>query len=184
MKYHVIVADPPWKFGDRLPGKSRGAAKNYDVMTTREICRIALPPIADDAYLFLWRVSSMVEEAYQVVRMWGFVPKSEIVWEKVTAHGKPWFGMGRHVRAAHESCIVAVRGRPQPKARNVRSRFAAPVGVHSGKPEAFFELVERLAHGPYLELFSRRQRENWTCLGNQMPTVTNLGGAAGVRGAG
>lgn len=182
MKYSVLCADPPWKFGDKLPGKSRGAAKNYDVMTTREICRLALPPLADDAYLFLWRVSSMVEEAYQVVRMWGFVPKSEIVWEKVTALGKPWFGMGRHVRAAHETAIIAVRGRPRPKSRSIRSRFAAPVGSHSGKPEAFYDLVEALAHGPFVELFARRQRAGWICLGNQMPKPTRL--TAGTIGGG
>jgi N6-adenosine-specific RNA methylase IME4 len=176
--FRVLVADPPWKFGDKLPGKSRGAAKNYDVMTTREICQLALPPLADDAYLLLWRVSSMVEEAYEVVRMWGFVPKSEIVWEKVTAHGKPWFGMGRHVRAAHETAILAVRGRPRPVSRSVRSRFAAVVGAHSGKPEVFYELVEKLAQGPYCELFARRQRAGWTCLGNQMPTPTKLSAGA------
>ena len=25
--------------------------------------------------------------------------------------------------------------------------------------------------GPYLELFARRQRPGWTCLGNEMPTT-------------
>lgn len=168
----VLCADPPWSFGDKLPGASRGAEKNYRVLTLDEIKRFELPPIADDAYLFMWRVSSQVEEAYEVVRAWGFVPKSEIVWEKLTASGKPWFGMGRHVRASHETAIVAVRGKPKPRSRSVRSRFAAVAGRHSEKPEAFYDLIEQLAEGPYVELFARRARPGWTCLGDQCPIAT------------
>src|SRR5688572_24520039 len=109
MSFRVICADPPWSFGDKLA--SRGAANNYDVMSIQDICDFAVPPTEPDAWLFMWRVSSQVEEAYSVVRAWGFKPKSEIVWRKLTKTGKKHFGMGRYVRASHESCIVAVRGR-------------------------------------------------------------------------
>lgn len=164
----VLIADPPWSFGDRLPGATRGAEKNYRVLSTEDICRFELPPLDDNAWLFLWRVSSQVEEAYRVVRAWGFVPKSEIVWEKLTSNGKPWFGMGRYVRASHETCIVAVRGRVKPKVRNIRSRFSAPAGRHSEKPECFYSIVESLADGPYIELFARRRRPGWTSFGNEL----------------
>lgn len=173
--FRVLTADCPWKFGDKLPGKKRGAEKNYRCMTVEEICAFEIPEMADDSYLFLWRVSSMVEEAYRVVRAWGFAPKSEIVWQKLTKKGKRWMGMGRHVRASHETCIIAVRGRPKRLSAAIRSRFAAkvPVGpdgkyVHSAKPEAFYDIVERLAPGPFVELFARRQRPNWTCFGDQI----------------
>ena len=165
--FRVLCADPPWRHSDKLPGKKRGAGKNYKTMSVEEICAVQLPPLADDAYLFLWRVSSMVEEAYRVVRAWGFVPKSEVVWEKTTKTGLPWFGMGRHVRAAHETVIVATRGRAKPVNRNVRSRFSASVGSHSEKPEFFYqEVVNRLARGPYVEIFARRQRVGWTTIGD------------------
>ena len=167
----VLVADPAWTFNDKLPGPSRGAAKNYRVMSLADICAFTLPPFERDAWLFLWRVSSQVEAAYQVVRAWGFVAKTELVWEKLTVGGKAHFGMGHYLRAAHETCIVAVRGAPKPRARNVRSRFAAPVGVHSEKPEAFYELVERLTDGPYVELFARRRRPGWFCFGDELPPV-------------
>jgi len=126
--------------------------------------------LADDALLFLWRVSSQVEEAYRVVRAWGFVPKTEIVWQKLTVKGLPWFGMGRYLRASHETCIVAARGKAIPliKSRSIRSTFEAKVGGHSEKPPEFFELVEKLCVGPRLELFSRRQRPGWTCVGDEL----------------
>lgn len=69
--YRCVVADPPWPFDDKLPGKGRGAAKHYAMMTLKEIREFALPPIADDAYLFLWRVAAMQEEALSVMHAWG-----------------------------------------------------------------------------------------------------------------
>lgn len=91
-----------------------------------------------------------------------------IVWRKLTKHGKPHFGMGRIVRASHEVCIVATRGKPVPKVLHVRSVFEAPVGRHSEKPEMFYDIVEELFDGPYLELFARRCRPGWTCLGDEV----------------
>jgi N6-adenosine-specific RNA methylase IME4 len=166
----VLVADPPWSFGDKLPGASRGAAKNYRVLNLDQIRNFQLPPLLDDALLLLWRVSSQVEEAYSVVRAWGFVPKSEIVWRKLTVNGLPHFGMGRTVRAAHETCIVATRGRFKPSSMSVRSVFEAKVGDHSEKPDAFYALVEELASpGPYAELFARRRRDGWMQWGDELP---------------
>jgi N6-adenosine-specific RNA methylase IME4 len=167
--FRVLVADCPWAFGDTLPGASRGAEKNYAVLSLDQIRNFPLPPMADDSYLFLWRVASMQEEALSVVRAWGFALKTELVWRKLTTTGKVWFGMGRTVRASHETCLIATRGKPARKTASIRSVFDAPVGKHSAKPEAFFDLVEALAPGPYVELFARRQRKGWICVGNEMP---------------
>jgi len=172
----VICWDPPWQPKDKLPGKSRGAGRNYRTLSTEEICAFPLPPLQDDAIMFLWRLSAMQEDALQVVRAKGFRTVSEVVWDKLTKNGLPWFGMGRYVRAAHETAIIAVRGRPRllESRKKVRSRFSASVPVndrgryiHSGKPEYFYRLiVERISRGPYVELFARQQREGWTCLGD------------------
>lgn len=164
----VLVADPPWLFGDTLPGAGRGAVKHYPCMPLADIEAFALPPLDADCYLFMWRVAAMVEESYRVCRAWGFTPKTELIWLKQTVNGRRWFGMGHHLRAEHETCIVAVRGRPKPLRRNIRSTFSAPATVHSAKPDAFYELVEQFAPGPYVELFARRHRQGWTCYGNEL----------------
>lgn len=173
----VFVADPPWKFGDQLPGKGRGAGRHYATMTVDELSTMTMPwEAAKDAVLFLWRVSSMQQEALDVMGAWGFKLKTEIVWEKLTKNGKPWFGMGRIVRASHETCLIGVRGKPKVLVKNVRSRFSAkvPVGadgkyIHSAKPEEFAGIVESLYAGPYVELFARRYRAGWACFGDQLP---------------
>lgn len=173
----VLIADPPWKFRDRLPGKKRGAVKHYKCMTVSEIMRHPLPPLHVDAVLFLWRVSSMVEEAYQVARAWDFTPKSEIVWNKTTddTNETDAIGMGHIVRGAHETCIVATRGKALERAsKGERTSFRAPVGEHSEKPEEFYRIVERIyplelwpeAHA---EIFARRRRKGWIQFGDELP---------------
>ncbi len=162
----VLVADPPWAF-DQSIGK-RGARANYTVIPTRKLIRFPLPPIMPDAYLFLWRVASMQIDALQVMHYWGFTLKGELVWDKVTRTGKPHFGMGFHLRASHEVALLGVRGKPKPKARNVRSRFEGVVREHSRKPSEFYPIVEAFSDGPYTELFSRQTREGWQTFGDQV----------------
>lgn len=181
--YKVLCADPPWPFKDKLPGKHRGALKNYKTMPVNEIARFPLPPLADDCLLFLWRVAAMQQEALDVVWAWGFEPvQTELIWLKKTVDGNRWFGMGRILRAEHEVCLVAKRGRPRINDHSTRTTFvtdvdgfSAQVGRHSEKPEVFYDIVEKLADGPYVELFARRQRTGWTCLGNEMPCECGCG---------
>ena len=202
----ALVADPPWSFGDSKPGGRPGAETHYQVLNTKEIAEFPLPELREDAILFLWRVSSQVEEAYRVLRAWGFEPKSEIVWVKCTrgsegnvvidepSAGAPFdsvglsMGMGHYVRGAHETCIVATRGKMKERIRDrsVRTVFFAPVNEHSRKPQKFYEIVEKLVWGEspaldalgereayrreacIVELFARRERAGWECFGNEL----------------
>lgn len=177
----VVVADPPWMFVDKLPGRTRGAEKQYECMPTRVIQNMLLPfsraPRSgsndSNAVLFLWRVASMQQEALDVARSWGFAVKSEIVWEKLSKTGnKPHFGMGRYVRMSHETCLIGARGKAFPACKSVTSRFRAPIREHSRKPDEFFLLVERMyPPGPdsrYVELFARERRSGWEQYGNEL----------------
>lgn len=229
----VLCADPPWKFGDKLPGPGRGAEKHYPCLTIDELKAFPLPPLDPDCHLFMWRVGAMVPEAYEVVKAWGFVAKAEVLWLKRTVHGKRHFGMGRQVRYEHEVAIIATRGRPKVNAKNIRSTFgdheppiryvetavfeylrrraedgdveaaglleacavtmetghdeeeissivfsAEASRTHSAKPEKFYDIVERLCDGPRAELFARRVREHWTCIGNEVPAVEGIDAAS------
>lgn len=181
--FKLVVADPPWAFGDKLPGKSRGAAKNYSTMKFDQICRYLRDAalgdkIADDAVLLLWRVSAMPTEALAVCTAWGFTPKSEMVWVKQTSRGSPrdavddplHFGMGRYVRGSHETCLIATRGKVAGLVKNhsTRSVFFAPVGKHSAKPGEFYRIAEKLFEGPRLELFARKRRDGWEQIGDEL----------------
>jgi N6-adenosine-specific RNA methylase IME4 len=51
------------------------------------------------------------------------------------------------------------------------SGLSAKVGRHSEKPEEFYKIVEELSAGPYLELFARRRRPGWTCIGDEVDGI-------------
>jgi N6-adenosine-specific RNA methylase IME4 len=116
----------------------------------------------------LWRVASQQQEALDVLDAWDFQVKTEIVWKKLTVRGQRFFGMGRTVRAEHETCLIATSGRPLTLDKSIRSVFEAPVGKHSEKPDEFYAIVERLREGPYCELFARKLRDRWTCYGDEL----------------
>ncbi len=168
--FQVVVSDPPWLFGDSLPGPKRGAVAHYDCLTVDQLKAFELPPIGKDALLFLWRVAAMQQEALDVAKTWGFTVKSELVWIKKTVTGLPHFGMGRFVRASHETCLIATRGRGLDLIANhsTRSTFEAPIGRHSEKPDRFYELVRELTMGRRCELFARRKRAGFVAFGDQV----------------
>lgn len=85
--------------------------------------------------------------------------------------------LGHYVRLSHEACIIAARPGAAAcvKRHDIPSVIFAPIGRHSEKPTAFFDLVESLAQGPYLELFARAPRgERWTAIGDQLGTTLDL----------
>jgi N6-adenosine-specific RNA methylase IME4 len=181
----TFVSDPPWAF-KRKTGRG-AAAPHYEggTMSIEDICSYPLPPLARDARLFLWRVGAMQEEALAVIRAWGFKQKSEIVWIKTTQDGKPLvidedgdvlagprfnnlaWGNGFQTHYAHETCLIAVRGRPE-RTAHVRSVFFAPRGEHSEKPDRFYDIVNRMSPGPYYEQFARKRRTGWMTDGDEL----------------
>lgn len=182
--FQTVVADCAWQPRDALPGPKRGASKHYSTMSTADLRALSyrFPPIAHDALLFSWRLASMPFDGLDVCRAWGFEPVSEIVWVKVPKSPRLYLAkfaeairarkvrilLGHYVRASHETCIIAARpgAAARIKAHNIPSVFFAQLGAHSEKPKAFYDIVERLSPGPYLELFARKPRgPAWTALG-------------------
>jgi len=170
-RFATIVADPPWAYRDALPQK-QGAISNYSCLTVPEICELAIPYVAaDDAHLYLWVTTGMIQEGYEVVRAWGFIFKSFLTWHKT---GR--MGLGRWFRNDTEHVIFAVRGDLKLKRKDARNIFRAPARSHSEKPEEFIALVETCSPGPYLELFSRKIRPGWETWGNEVGKIpTQLG---------
>jgi N6-adenosine-specific RNA methylase IME4 len=171
-KFGSILADPPWSFetySDK--GKGRSADRHYSCMSLDDIKRLPIGKLAaPDCVLFLWGISTMVPDALDVIRAWGFTCKTKAFnWVKSTKHGKLHSGMGFWTRANAEDVWLATRGAPKRIAANVHQVVMEPVGEHSVKPEEVAQRIERLVAGPYLELFARRRRPRWTCWGDEVP---------------
>ncbi|MEN6426116.1 MAG: MT-A70 family methyltransferase [Phycisphaerales bacterium] len=160
MRYRTIVADPPWRYASAAT--KADAAKHYSTMSLDEICRLDLPDMADDTHLWLWGTNALLEDAYTVVRAWGFCPLTLVTWCKKQP------GVGHYLRNNTEHVILASRGRPMvPADKPVSTWYVWPRAEHSRKPDWFFDLVEQVSPGPYLELFARRNRLGWDTWGNE-----------------
>jgi len=171
-KYRVFYADPPWKYNDAgimIPitdQENYGKAETYyPAMETEEICAKPIKDMADDdAVLFLWVTSPMLEEAFKVISAWGFKYKTSFVWDKVRHN----FGHYNSVR--HEFLLVCTRGSCTPdsdeKVDSVQSIERSE--EHSEKPEQFRAIIDRLyTWGRRIELFARKQAPNWEAWGNE-----------------
>lgn len=81
------------------------------------------------------------------------------------------FGMGRLFRQTHEICLIGVCGKVYKQLANKSQRsvsFAENLR-HSAKPEDLQDSLEVMfPKARKLELFARRVRSNWTCLGNEI----------------
>jgi N6-adenosine-specific RNA methylase IME4 len=67
-----------------------------------------------------------------------------------------------------EQCLLATRGKPPRQAKDVRRLVVEKRREHSRKPDCVRDRIERLVHGPYLELFARETKPGWDCWGNQV----------------
>ena len=178
-RFNLIYADPAWQFGNKKTGGSMksGALHQYQsVMSVEDIKAMPIDQIAaDDCILIMWYVGSMPQEALDVVKAWGFTLKNMngFVWNKLTKHGLPFFGMGFWTRAGSESAIIAIKGKPQVASRSVRAVGSYPVRAHSQKPDGFRDKCVQLAGDvPRIELFARNATPGWAVWGNETDKFT------------
>lgn len=189
MKFKTIIADPPWKYRDKVNSETskhvhqfgygadkirgrRGAEGYYPTMTMDDILKMPIQSLAEDnAHLYLWTTNAFMVEGHQVCKAWGFTPRTILTWTKGRLEGSRLIlqiGMGSYLRNVTEHVIFAVRGKLRCKVKDEDTFLLAPRGKHSQKPDEFFQLVERCSDGPFLELFARSKRPGWMSWGNEV----------------
>lgn len=164
-RYGAILADPPWSFrsySNQQLAPARGT-QPYAVMSLADIAALPVAEVAaKDCLLFMWTVSHLQREAFDVAAAWSFKPVSvAFVWDK----GR--MGMGYWTRQEVEICHLFKRGKPARLSKGVRSLIKAPRREHSRKPDEQYERIEALVGGPYLELFARQSWRGWSSWGNE-----------------
>lgn len=162
-KYRVIYADPPWSYGNKLVDGYGAAENHYPTMTIEELCALPVKDLAEDnAVLFLWVTSPLLEDCFRVIRAWGFKYKASFVWDKVKHN------MGHYNSVRHEFLLICTRGSCTP---DVPKLFDSVQSIerteHSRKPEEFRQIIDTLyPHGKRIELFARRPAPGWEVWGN------------------
>lgn len=82
------------------------------------------------------------------------------------------FGMGRLFRQTHEICLIGTSNNKIYKKLANKSQRSVSFSEnlkHSAKPEHLQDSLEIMFPGAnFLELFARRKRKGWECLGNEV----------------
>lgn len=172
-KYKIIYSDPPWSYkvwSDK--GTGRSADQHYNTMDKKSIQQLDVNSIADkDCVLFLWATYPCLEEAIELVRVWGFTYKTvAFTWVKKNKKSNSWFwGLGHWTRANAEICILATKGNPTRISKGIHSIVDTPIERHSKKPdEVRNRIVQLIGDVPRLEMFARQQTPGWDVFGNEV----------------
>jgi len=209
--FDLIVADPCWKFNDKLSMSSvkRGAESQYAVLDDSDIINLNVKSIANqNSVLALWVPSSKLSVGLECCNSWGFknivqtfcwvktkkkplekLEKALINSLKKSTDQKQTicdeidkfdlndvlnFYMGRTFRNTHEIAIIATKGKVTKLVKNKsqRSVFLGGIAKHSEKPEDLQNKLDLIfPQANKLELFARRARNGWLCVGNECPTT-------------
>ena len=142
--FNVFYADPPWKYSDELTENYGAAEHHYRTMTIEELCELPIKEkVADNAVLFIWTTSPIIEETFPVITAWGFDYKTSFVWDKIEHN------YGHYNSVRHEFLLVCVKGSFLPETKKLYDSVISIERMkHSEKPEYFRKMIEDLyPHG-------------------------------------
>jgi len=186
-KYQIIYADPPWSYADQ--GCQGTMANHYKGMKIEDICALPIKNITDNnAILFLWTTYPMMQEAFEVMKAWGFTYKSiAFQWVKLNKRAgqqfsfvrdKYFYGLGRWTRGNTEPCLLATKGKPKRISASISQIIESPLQRHSKKPDITrTNIIKLMGNLPRIELFARQKTEGWDVWGNEVESdidLTNL----------
>jgi N6-adenosine-specific RNA methylase IME4 len=182
-KFGVVLEDFEWDHEPRSreTGMDRHPSNHYptaaDAHTPEEIVARTAERFAcadDKCVLYMWTTIPHCAIAMKVIELRGFDYKSQRCWDKVrTGDGR---GPGYWVTGEHELLLIATRGGVvAPDTAHFPSRFVAPVGKHSEKPDQQYEHAEfHFPNTPKIELNARRARAGWERWGNEAPATSDV----------
>lgn len=171
-KYQIIYADPPWSyFNGNVP--QGGVNAQYPTMKLEDIKKLPVDKIsADISVLLLWATFPQLQEALEVMRVWGFKYKTlGFSWIKTNKDGTPFFGIGYYAKSNAEVCLLGVKGNAHSlvKSNKISSVILHPKTKHSTKPAVVREkIVDLFGDLPRVELFARERIDGWDAWGNDV----------------
>ena len=195
--FTTAIIDPPWPYSI-APGKKDGtyvskegqtplsgfiqggkSPAKYDILPIGKLASFPVGQLVG-GYVFLWTTTPFMPSALSLLEEWGFEYITALCWgkwnkERALANGGDgkYGGVGFWFLGNFEICLLGKK-KGMPSIRTGKSSlFLENKTHHSAKPDNVHRLVEDYLPGPYLELFGREPRKNWTVAGDQ--TLTDSG---------
>ena len=97
----------------------------YPTMDLDEICKLPINDIAEEGcILFLWATMPCLEQAFKVIKEWGFIYKCcAFSWVKTTSKGI-YSGLGNWTLGNIELCLLATHKKfPKRKAQKAKEKI-------------------------------------------------------------
>lgn len=150
-RWRTILCDYPW------PNQSGEAF--YNTESLKRLREFPLSDLIDDSgcHVWFWTTNRYLKESYEILEAAGLTVRSPLTWVKFR------LGLGGRygLRNATEHLLFATKGKLELGNHSTPTWLNAPVGAHSEKPGASYELIEKISPGPRLELFARNHRPGW-----------------------
>jgi N6-adenosine-specific RNA methylase IME4 len=156
------------------PGRTKQNGRSgtdYQTMSIEEIAALEVRDLIapTGTHLYLWTTNTHLEHAWGIARAWGFTPKQLLTWCKKP---KGMIGFGAFSPCTEFCLFAAAVERAIHRGRCDRTWWEWPRTIkHSAKPVQFFDVVESVSPGPYLEMFARKNRLGWDAWGNECLSV-------------
>ena len=186
-RYHVIYADPPWRYNQRSNTTTKfggGAMSHYNTMTIDDIKGLPINNISEDnSVLFLWVTFPKLIEGLDVMRSWGYTYKTlGFSWHKLNKDQSLFFGVGSYTKSNCEVCLFGTKGtvglyrgvnnprvKLEVRSNGISSALNHSRERHSKKPDQVRTRIEELfGDVSRVELFARETFDGWDSFGNQI----------------
>ena len=169
----------------RTHGATRHQAisAQYPRMREEQLCALPVTNIAaKDAVLFLWATAPCLDQAFPVMRAWGFNYRTvAFVWVKTSKNVlRPFTLRGNYTLPSTEFCLLGKRGNLRRTCKTVHQVVYALANCfageeHSTKPAIFRDKILKLYGDlPRVELFARQRVPGWAAWGNEIDSDITL----------
>lgn len=175
MSIQIVLSDPPWpqtKGNTRKCRPQQGKTLDYPTLTLEEIETIhrkVLQGCDSKHNVFLWAIDKYLPEAEEMMKSLGYKLHARLIWDKENGIA-PAFTL----RFSHEYLLWWYKpGKILMPTESQRGKFTTVMREaserHSQKPQCAYEMIEAMfPDTSRLELFARRKRDGWLCLGNEI----------------
>lgn len=178
--FDVAMVDPPWHFDlHSVAGDAKSPQAQYATMSLDDIADLPVGQLlAPGGVVFLWCTWPLVARGdhVEIMRRWGYEPRTGGVWAKRTSTGKLRWGPGYIVRSVCEPWLIGTAPGASVRGRGVCNlvdtiadgSLDGLAREHSRKPDDVYALIEALTPGlRRVELFSRTDRPGWSAWGDE-----------------